>query len=239
MIKTVIHPDYKSFTKFIESIPSIFETEGEVIFQGRNILKRFVVNDTRLIVKAFRKPNLLNRFVYISFRSSKACRSYGNGVKLVNAGFLTPMPVAYIENTGFGLNGSYYITTELEEAHEMREFWFIPEIGDRLPVLEKFGKYTAALHKKQIYHKDYSSGNILYKIVDGEPEFYLVDINRMRLDVPVTEEEGYRNFRSLWVQDEAYRVIACSYAQAMEYDTDKAVERICFYKDEFMKKRSS
>ncbi|MCC8153455.1 MAG: lipopolysaccharide kinase InaA family protein, partial [Tannerellaceae bacterium] len=216
MIKTVINPDYTDFSSFIHDIPALFKKEGEVIFEGRNILKRFNVNGTSFIVKSFKKPFFINRLVYISIRSSKACRSYKNGLQLIKKGFLTPTPVAYIECINTGLSDSYYITTELVDAHEMREFWFQPEIGDRYPIVEAFGKFTAELHKKEIFHKDFSSGNILYKKEsNGQLSFYLVDINRMKFNQPIKEEEGYKNFRSLWLPDETYRIIASSYAKGM------------------------
>ena len=96
-MKIVINPLYKEFQTFIATLPEVFEQEGEIIFQGRNVLKRFQIKGISFIVNRFKRPNWINRFIYVSFRSSKATRSYLNGLRLVEFGINTPYPVAYIE----------------------------------------------------------------------------------------------------------------------------------------------
>jgi tRNA A-37 threonylcarbamoyl transferase component Bud32 len=236
-MKVVINPSYKHIEDFIQKIPDVFEASGEIIYEGRNLLKRFKTNGRNLIVKRFKKPHLINRFAYAYLRKSKACRSYTCAFKLLANGIHTPTPIAFIEEYKHGLLAhSYYISDEIRDAHEIREFWFHPEkLTEEAFVLEAFGRFTADIHKKKIVHKDYSSGNILYKVHDGKVIFYLVDINRMRFDKPVSEEEGYRSLRKLWLNDDVFILIAHSYAEAMGYDMKHATERILYYKNAFMK----
>jgi tRNA A-37 threonylcarbamoyl transferase component Bud32 len=237
-MKVVINPAYKDMDGFIRNIPAVFEASGEIIYEGRNLLKRFTTNGRSLIVKRFKKPHLINRFAYAYLRKSKACRSYNCAFKLIANGIHTPTPIAFIEEYKHGLlTCSYYISDEIKDAHEIREFWFHPEkLTEEAFVLEAFGRFTAGMHKKKVMHKDYSSGNILYKVHDGKVTFYLVDINRMRFDKPVSEEEGYKSLRKLWLNDNVFILIAQSYAEAMGYDINHTTERILYYKNTFMER---
>ncbi|MDH6303388.1 tRNA A-37 threonylcarbamoyl transferase component Bud32 [Parabacteroides sp. PF5-5] len=235
MMKVIINPEYEHLSDFINTIPKVFNTSGEIVYEGRNILKRFEVVNVRFVVKRFKVPHLVNRIVYSSIRKSKACRSYIHAFKLQKYGINTPTPIAYIEEFKGGiLSYSYYISAEIADAHEIREFYFDPVIGNRAHILDAFGTFTANMHKKNILHKDYSSGNVLYKLKDNTLEFFLVDINRMQFGRSISEEKGYENFRRLWLSDEVFTVIARSYAQAMGYDINHAVERILYYKKKFM-----
>ena len=49
-MKIVINPLYKEFQTFIATLPEVFEQEGEIIFQGRNVLKRFQIKGISFIV---------------------------------------------------------------------------------------------------------------------------------------------------------------------------------------------
>ncbi|MBO5699828.1 MAG: hypothetical protein J6R57_00240, partial [Bacteroidales bacterium] len=87
----VIHKDFRDIKDFILSIPSKFEKgEGKVIYKGRNELREFEYGGKNFIVKSYKKPNIINRFVYGIFRPSKARRSYENALKLIEIGVGTP-----------------------------------------------------------------------------------------------------------------------------------------------------
>ena len=232
-MKIVINPLYKEFQTFIATLPEVFEQEGEIIFQGRNVLKRFQIKGISFIVKRFKRPNWINRFIYVSFRSSKATRSYLNGLRLVEFGINTPYPVAYIEEYYWGLSYSYYITLEEKGMKEIRCFCSGFGNGEPVGVLEAFGKFTADMHKKGVLHKDYSPGNILFAYRNGEIYFSLVDINRMKFGV-ISEEEGYKSLNRLWFDDNGYKRVALAYAKEAGYNMEHAWERIRFYKDKFM-----
>ena len=71
----VLHPDYRGLEAFMQSLPERFAAgEGEVIYKGRNELRRMRCGEHDLVVKSFHRPNLVNRFVYGVFRPSKAKR---------------------------------------------------------------------------------------------------------------------------------------------------------------------
>lgn len=236
-MKIVINPKYKHLKSFIQSLPSTFDNTGEVIYEGRNVLRKYTVDGLDITVKRFKQPHVINRFVYAYFRLSKACRSYLYATKLLQRGVNTPEPIAYIENFHFGLNDSYYVSLHSDLPRLIREFWTIPEIGDRAFILKSFAEFTAHMHRQEVLHLDYSAGNILFDVKEGIPVFSLVDINRVAIGKPVSEEDGYKCFSRLWLPHETYIYIARAYALACGYDENHAVERVCYYKDYFMKHR--
>lgn len=70
-MKVVINPKYSFLTDFIYHLPECFFKEGETIYQGRNILKRYDVQGFHLIVKRFKRPYIINQIVYSFFVSRK------------------------------------------------------------------------------------------------------------------------------------------------------------------------
>ena len=44
-MKIIVNPAYEHLRKFVESIPDIFESEGRVIYSGRNLIKVMTVDD--------------------------------------------------------------------------------------------------------------------------------------------------------------------------------------------------
>ena len=109
-MRVIINPKYVHLQKQIENIPDLFENEGNVVYDGRNILKRVNIDNVDVVVKSFKKPHIINRVVYSFFRQSKAERSYIYSMELQKHGFETPEPVAMIEQYQGGLlSRSYYI----------------------------------------------------------------------------------------------------------------------------------
>ena len=70
MIHTKITPEYKDcqfVNEFVRRLPIFFGNEGTLLYGKRNTIKSFFVDGLqlpfqRLVVKKFRKPNLLQRF---------------------------------------------------------------------------------------------------------------------------------------------------------------------------------
>lgn len=235
-MRVEINPVYAHLSSFIKSIPSQFDSLGTIIYQDRNTLRLMEVGDLSLVVKRYKKAHIVNRFVYGTFRSSKAERSYINAVKLLEKGVDTPVPVAYIEEYQFGLRYSYYITLKASFTHEIREFCDMEDVEPYSHILEAFGLFTARLHNNEIIHLDYSPGNILFDYTHNKPDFTIVDINRLRFG-KLTEEQSYHILRRLWLTDQAYTIIARAYAKGRGFDEEKAVERILYHKNKFMANR--
>ncbi len=232
-IKVVINEDYGGLRKFIERLPLAFLQSGEVVYSGRNLIKTFDIDGLKLNVKSFKKPLWINQVMYATFRKSKAERSYRYAYIIKERGFHTPDPVAYMElKQYYLLKYSLYISIHEEFDGMMRELQY-GTLAGREDFLRQFALYTASLHEKQILHLDYSSGNILYKKNDDQYTFYLVDLNRMKFNKPISLDAACFNFRRLWGSDEMISFIVKEYARARKFDEATCLERTFEYRKKF------
>jgi len=225
-MKLVIHPEYNYFSDWLKKIPSFFSTQGVTIYKSRNELKVFDADFGKVVIKSFRVPHIINRFVYSFLRFSKAERSYAYSMEILKRGFNAPQPIAYMElfKTGL-LTKSYYISA-YSDYSLMRDFNFIKKITEEdVVILKSFARYTAGLHEKEIYHVDYSPGNILYKR-EGENVFFdLIDVNRIKFK-KVTEEMAYMAFHRMDLSIEMLEIVAREYALQRGMDVEKCIVEI-------------
>ncbi len=66
-MKTGIHPAYsgREIEAFLKRLPTVFDDEGEMLYNKRNQVKRFVLPSGRpVVVKRFKKPILIQRIIY-------------------------------------------------------------------------------------------------------------------------------------------------------------------------------
>ncbi len=225
-----INPQFQELSSYIENLPKTFDKEGETIYSGRNQIKVQEVNGLRLNVKRFSiPPYFFNRIIYVLFRETKAERSYNFALKLSSMEIDSPTPIGYyLHKNGVLLSHCYLITLQEEDVYTLRDIDKVKESVSCETILAEFGRYTATLHQKGIFHYDYSLGNILFRIVDGKPKFTLVDINRMVFHKP-TYESCCRNFQRLAMTPEQFSTIVEKYATAMGYERESTYLKIISY----------
>lgn len=235
-IKIEINPEFKAYSGQITAVlhriidgkfrslsagdsADYLPDGAEYIYRGRNSLYRFQMGETPVIVKDFKRPHILNRYVYTNLRKSKARRSFENALKIAGLGFLTPQPVAYCEvKRGLQLIWSFYLSVQLDGATEMRRW---EENPDRETLLPAFAADMLRLHRAGVWHKDFSPGNILYKKDSaGNYNFYYVDLNRMQFDV-TDKRKLMRMFRSINLNREEAQRLGRLYARAAGLDEDE------------------
>lgn len=217
----VVQKDYEPLREWVEQLPELFEREeGELLYRGRNELRRFDVNGLSLVVKSFKIPHLINRMVYGFLRPSKAQRSYEYAQLLQREGFGTPAPVAWLTESNGGLLGhSYYVSLQsgcpytyavlMDGNHPEQERY-----------LKAIGRFTARLHEKGMIHKDYSIGNLLLKDNGTDIQIELIDLNRIRFRKHIGVEEGCRNLFDgrLPATRRMRETMGDAYAQARGFD---------------------
>lgn len=235
-MKIILNPEYEHLREFVESLPEKFNEYGGIIQDKRNIIKVIEIGGIKLNIKRYRKPIFINRIVYSYFRNTKASKAYFNALKVIESGFDTPAPIAYIEEYNGGLlSFSFFISLQLENYQEIRDYYF--ELPDKnIAFFKAFANYTAQLHEKSVLHLDYSPGNILIKNLGESFNFSLVDINRMKFQ-PIDMETGCANFQRLFEYDETFEFIAREYALSRNFDPDKCVKIALKYKHEFEHKK--
>ncbi|MDL2231411.1 lipopolysaccharide kinase InaA family protein [Porphyromonadaceae bacterium OttesenSCG-928-L07] len=236
-VKTIINPAYNHLTSFIVNLPDSFEKEGHIIYNGRNEIRVIEKEGLKINVKRFGIPFFINRFVYAWLRVPKAQRAYEYALKLRSKGISTPEPIAYICTKKYGVLGMcYFVSIQVPHSRNFYEFG-TPPIDGREDVIKDFALFTATLHQSEVYHKDYSPGNILFDFVDGKTEFCIVDINRMQFG-PVDIKKGCANFARLWGQKPFFKLLAREYAQKRHADVQQCSEWVLKYRYKFWKRFS-
>ncbi|WP_294616624.1 phosphotransferase [uncultured Bacteroides sp.] len=237
-MRVIINPKYYHLEESIKRIPELFEKQGRVLYDRRNLIKEMLLEDSLLInVKRYGVPKLINRIAYSFFRRPKGERAFIYPQILLQKGFETPEPIAYIEFKKNGLiDYSYFVSVQCPYQRTFYEFGDAdPNSGECVDIIQTFAHYTASLHENGILHQDYSPGNILFDKIGNNYRFSLVDLNRMTFG-EVGLEAGCANFARLWGQKEFFVQLAKAYAKARHWDEAYCVGRVLFYRKAFWSK---
>jgi hypothetical protein len=221
-----VAPEFRDLEQWISQLHLIFPQSGETIFKSRNEVKIFNIGNYRINVKAFKIPNLINRFVYVYFRGSKAARSYHYARKFLEFGVSTPKAIGYVDCKEWGLlKQSYYVSVHFDYEFTLREVLNY-QVSDHDAILREWVQFTyEKLHLNNIFHLDYSPGNTLICRKDKTIEFQIVDLNRMRFG-PISFERGLCNFRQLSTDRQTLELLASEYASLCHKDAGKAMKTL-------------
>ena len=236
-MKIIINPKYEYLREDILQIPEEFKKQpGEILYEARNILKVVELGGIRVVIKSFHQPKFFNRIVYSFIRKSKALRSYLFSEKLLECNISAPTPIAcIIQSKGGLITNSYYIN-KYEEADTVRELMEGTVKGNE-ELLNEFTDFLIHTHYEGVLHLDLSPGNILFKKEsNGKYKFFLIDVNRMKLDTYVGMKEASYNLRRLCTSSEISGYIARRYAQHKEWDVDKMEKMVQHDSDHFFRK---
>ncbi|NOQ32291.1 MAG: hypothetical protein GQ570_14370 [Helicobacteraceae bacterium] len=224
-LNILLDQNYQFLAKPLENIKNIFSQSTNSIHKARNELKTTHLVDTDLVIKSFKIPHLFNKIVYTFFRKSKAYRSFHNAQKLILKGINTPQPIALLEFYKANLlNESYYVAEEFKYDFTIREA-LLHQVEDTQNIFKAFAEFTHKVHKADIWHKDYSPGNILIKKEGDNYIFSIVDINRMDF-IRISEYDGLENFNKLWADEADLEIMAKVYAKLEGIDEKKAIQLI-------------
>ncbi len=158
-----------------EGIPS----EAVEIYRARNVVAK--LTEEGVNIKAYKIPGLAKGLIYGMLRKPKALRAYDNAFELHRLGISTPEPLGVlVERKGGRLCRSFFVSRQLEGWSELRN---AEKRSDFEALVRALAEFVFDMHRKGVYMKDMTPGNILFREVDGTFEFSLVDINRMRFGV--------------------------------------------------------
>jgi len=198
--------------KIIQSYNSI----GQYIYKGnRNSLKTVDFEKQIICIKAFKKPHLINKFLYAYVRKSKAKRSYEYAQLLLSKGIGTPEPIAYFENNDWiGLNESFYVCEYIKVDYTFRDILKLEDIQKKEKIIRKFVAFTYKLHCANVQFIDHSTGKTLIKEMGNDDfSFFLVDLNRTNFNKEMSLDERIKNFSKLTSSKEIVALMSNEYAK--------------------------
>lgn len=230
-MKEVFSPAYESYSKQVREAIRDSKHAGIKVGRGkRNVVKRIESGGLLLNIKAFKTPNVFNRIAYRYFRKSKARRSYEYAHQLLSMKIGTPEPVAYMESSGILFGDSYYVSEHIDEDLTFRTLIEDPGYPGREFILRQFTQFTHRMHESGIHFLDHSPGNTLIKIMeDNQYAFYLVDLNRMRMNSRLGVDERIANFARLSATDDMIRVMSNEYAKITGLAPDMVYEKMLYH----------
>lgn len=211
----VLSEDYSQYKNEISDILKDFKNGGVVVGHGdRNVVKYFVVNGLKFNFKSFKQHNIINRHVYKYYRKSKSRRSYEYAKMLLEKGFYTPKPIAFIENHDLiGVTSSYYVSEQLEDVFTLNEALYNHSFPERERIIREYTTLIFQLHESGIEFIDNAGGNFLIKKTEGNYRFYLVDLNRMNFHAEIPISKRLENFERLTNDLEIIQIISSEYAK--------------------------
>lgn len=236
-MKIVIQPQYQAASPFISQIPHIFETDGEMVYEGRNIVKRFRINDQEWIIKRYKNPNLFQQIAYSFFKKSKAERAYLYANKLRKVGIETPEGIAYIEEKENGLlHSSYFVSTACNDPSAFPALVQTADYDQNLA--NNLAAFFVKLHTKGILHGDPNLSNILYH-EDGMGNFHfsVIDTNRSLFKPSLSRNECLDNLKRVTHRRDLLEYIVKEYATLRNWDICKSVDTVMEALDKFEKRR--
>lgn len=236
-MQIVILQKYQASRVFALEIPTIFDTDGETIYQGRNTVKRFMNGSDEWIVKRFKRPNIIQRIIYTFIKKSKAERAYLYAQELQAKGINTPEGIAFIEETKHGLlRDTYFISTPCNDPT------VYPTLGGSNNYDQHFADSLSAffvyMHDKGFLHGDPNLNNILFhKDEEGNFQFVVIDTNRSVFKSSPTMQECLHNLMRVTHNRVLLRYITQQYAIRRKWDVEKCIHTVISALDKFERKR--
>lgn len=232
MLNIVLNPDYGHLRAWIEKLPSIFDDDGDLIYCGRNIVKKFVVEGQAVIVKKFKIPNLAQRIAYTFWRKSKAMRAYLYAGRLIGMGIDTPKGIACLEcSSGCLFSTGFFVSEECTHpsvASVMVDSSSITEMSACL------GRFIADMHRKGFLHGDLNLSNILcYRTSSGDVDFAVIDTNRSVFVDSPSRKACLDNMKRISHDRELLEKIVRAYAIERQWDVQECVGEVMKALSEF------
>ena len=233
-MKIVIAPQFQKHVVFIRQIPRLIdEGEGTIVYDGRNRVVRLEHEGETMMVKCFKRVNIIQQIVYTFFRKSKAKRAFLFAGEFSKRGISTPQRIAFLEEKRWGLFlKGYFVSKEVEgtECHlllrEVKEF--SPQLADAVM------KQTLLMHSKGILHGDLNLSNFLCVEKSGNYYFNMIDINRSRFcDGYPSNNDCLKNLVRTTHRRDLYEYLIASYARQRGWDEEETVQQAVALLDRF------
>ncbi len=225
MIRIKTNPKYTHLEPYLRQLilSGQFNNGGEVLYDKRNTVKLFTENGMQFVVKRFGRPSFFNLLVYSAhIRKSKAERAFRHATRLRQLEIDTPEEIAFIEIRKRGILEVCYFVSAYSDYCPLSPITenFTQESGKR-PILDMLSGFLYTMHSVGVHHKDLHIGNILYKENgSGGYDFQIIDTNRMKFGVFLTQRQRLINLQRLSCPASAYLYILEQYARIAHIDPE-------------------
>jgi serine/threonine protein kinase len=150
-------------------------------------------------VKEFRAPHLQDRLKG-HFRRSKGLKAWvaGNGLQVRK--IVSVKPLALAEGGGKrGTHGSFLLMEAVKEGQELDRYLLrgFKDFSEKRRFIRTCATWLADLHRREIFHKDMKTCNIIACEREGSWSFCLLDLEDVTLNKRVKEKELFRSLLQL------------------------------------------
>jgi len=238
-MKSTINKEFLTIKDELHTIVNSFDSNNGVLLSDgkRNKIKTFeLINNDIINIKSFKVPNIFNKIAYNFLRKSKAQRSFEYANKLNDLGIGTPKSIAYYEQKSlFFFKKSYYVSEQIECDFTFRHLTTNFDHPDYQQIIRAFTRFTYLLHTKNVHFLDHSPGNTLIKKNNGDYNFYLVDLNRMKFE-PLSFQKRIQNFSRLTYNRSIIKIMSDEYAKCINEDFETVYNLMVDEADNFFRK---
>lgn len=225
-MKIILNPKYEALRDYLMHLEEHFEREGHDIHADRNTIKALQVNGLTICVKRFAPPSLRRRIQQMVYKKSKGKQAYLSPLLLRERGFESPESIAFVRFRHGWVHTTTYFVSLLSDYRYSMESLLNEPAHVQQEVIKHFARYAAHLHEDGFLHRDFSSSNILYDVIDDRYHFSLVDTNSMKCGSAVSIEAGCRNLGKLSGDEAFFALLAQCYAAERKADPIKCAALI-------------
>ena len=245
-MKIVVDERFQHLAVEIGRLPQMMdEGQGQTVYNSRNRVVRFIMGEQPMMVKRFKRVNLVQQVVYTFFRKTKAERAFRFASEFLQRGIDTPQPVAYMEQRHHGLfTTGYFVSLEVPGTETSL---LLREVHDYPPDLaEAVARQVVRMHSRGVLHGDLNLSNFLLaptpspftdEGTDGH-HFIMIDTNRSHFTSGMpAPAECLQNMVRLTHRRDLYEDLVRRYARLRGWNPDETASQALQLLERFENRR--
>lgn len=213
--------------------------DSRIVRDARNVTVSATLAGRRMWIKRFQPSSAVDRMMYAP-GSGKAAYAWNASMALAEAGFCAPRPLIGLRGTG-RLGGAEGIVAleDIDKGTPLGDLLADEAVpaADREGLLRSLGRCLKRFHDTGFRHRDLRRGNILAVRANDGWSFCFLDLNRLRVQAPLScvqrlreverlklPENGLTEFFDAYMPERDSAAAAASYRERTAY-ADKLESR--------------